>query len=166
MSNRNLVDSNFKFQRKKNKDGGEGKGANDKVTTSKIGRGGIGKKPSEEEDDQDGANDPNKKQRRDSEISKEGEEDKDDVGLDHNKMLKDIKISNNKLNMVTLSVILVFLTYFATCFGVSLSYLGQIKDNVEINTQLYSEQPALQYTYLYFLTDILLDDQISSEVDL
>lgn len=127
------------------------------MTTSKIARGGIGKKPSEEEDEQDGVGDPSKK-RRDSENSKEGEEDKDDGGLDHNKMLKDIKISNNKLNMITLSVILVFLTYFATCFGVSLSYLSQIKDNVEIDTQLYSEQPALQYTYLYFLTDILLDD--------
>ena len=46
--------------------------------------------------------------------------------MDHNKMLKDIKISNNKLNFVTLTVILVFLTYFSTCFGVSISYLNQI----------------------------------------
>jgi len=44
--------------------------------------------------------------------------------LDHNKMLKDIKVSNNKLNMITLSVIVVFLTYFSTCFGISLNYLG------------------------------------------
>jgi hypothetical protein len=89
----------------------------------------------------------------------DGEEDlnEEEAGLDHNKMLKDIKISNNKLNMVTLSVIMVFLTYFSTCFGVSLSYLGQIKSQIETNTKLYSEQPALQYTYLYFLTDLLLD---------
>jgi hypothetical protein len=40
--------------------------------------------------------------------------------MDHNKMLKDIKISNNKLNIVTLSVIFVFLTYFSVCFGISL----------------------------------------------
>jgi len=72
-------------------------------------------------------------------------------------MLKDIKISNNKLNMVTLSVILIFLAYFSTCFGVSLQYLSQINSQIQTNTQLYSEQPALQYTYLYFLTDILLD---------
>ncbi len=44
--------------------------------------------------------------------------------LDHNKMLKDIKVSNNKLNMITLSVIVVFLTYFSTCFGISLNYLS------------------------------------------
>lgn len=72
-------------------------------------------------------------------------------------MLKDIKISNNKLNMVTLSVIVVFLTYFSTCFGVSLNYLDTIRGQIETNTKLYSEQPALEYTYLYFLTDILLD---------
>jgi hypothetical protein len=77
--------------------------------------------------------------------------------LDHNKMLKDIKVSNNKLNMITLSVIVVFLTYFSTCFGISLKYLSEIQGYVETNTKLYSEQPALQYTYLYFLTDILLD---------
>jgi hypothetical protein len=41
-------------------------------------------------------------------------------------MLKDIKVSNNKLNMITLSVIIVFLTYFSTCFGISLNYLSQI----------------------------------------
>lgn len=72
-------------------------------------------------------------------------------------MLKEIKISNNKLNMVTLAVISIFLTYFSTCFGVSLSYLDQISSSVTTNTQLYSEPPALEYTYLYFLTDILLD---------
>lgn len=48
----------------------------------------------------------------------------EDASLDHNKMLKDIKVSNNKLNMVTLGVILVFLTYFSTCFGISLNYLS------------------------------------------
>jgi hypothetical protein len=47
-----------------------------------------------------------------------------DQALDHNKMLKDIKVSNNKLNMITLSVIVVFLTYFSACFGVSLKYLN------------------------------------------
>lgn len=72
-------------------------------------------------------------------------------------MLKDIKISNNKLNMITLSVIVVFLTYFSTCFGVSINYLNSIRGQIETNTKLYSEQPALEYTYLYFLTDILLD---------
>lgn len=64
------------------------------------------------------------KQRKESENSKEGEDGDKENALDHNKMLKDIKISNNKLNMVTLTVILVFLTYFSTCFGVSLSYLN------------------------------------------
>jgi hypothetical protein len=56
---------------------------------------------------------------------KEGGED-GEQGLDHNKMLKDIKVSNNKLNMITLSVIVVFLTYFSICFGISLNYLGKI----------------------------------------
>ena len=64
--------------------------------------------------------------RKDSENSKEGESEEKDGSLDHNKMLKDIKISNNKLNMVTLSVILIFLTYFSVCFGVSMNYLNQI----------------------------------------
>ena len=77
-------------------------------------------------------------------------------------MLKDIKVSNNKLNMVTLGVILIFLTYFSTCFGISLNYLSQIQTYVSTQTKLYSEQPALEYTYLYFLTDILLDDTSAS----
>jgi len=72
-------------------------------------------------------------------------------------MLKDIKISNNKLNIVTLTVILLFLAYFSACFGVSINYLNTIANQVTTNAQLYQEQPALQYTYLYFLTDILLD---------
>lgn len=100
----------------------------------------------------------NNGERRESENSKDGNEEEDkDNSLDHNKMLKDIKISNNKLNMITLSVIVVFLTYFSTCFGVSLNYLNNIRSQIETNTKLYSEQPALEYTYLYFLTDILLD---------
>ena len=78
--------------------------------------------------------------------------------MDHNKMLKDIKISNNKLNFVTLTVILVFLTYFSTCFGVSISYLNQISSQINTDIQLYSQEPALEYTYLYFLTDLLLDN--------
>lgn len=67
-----------------------------------------------------------------SENHKEGEDDKgehgehDDASLDHNKMLKDIKVSNNKLNMVTFGVIIIFLAYFSTCFGISLNYLSQI----------------------------------------
>ena len=64
--------------------------------------------------------------------------------MDHNKMLKDIKISNNKLNFVTLTVILVFLTYFSTCFGVSVSYLNQISSQIKTNILLYSEEPALE----------------------
>jgi hypothetical protein len=80
-------------------------------------------------------------------------------------MLKDIKVSNNKLNMITLSVIIVFLTYFSTCFGISLNYLSQIETYVEDNTKLYSEQPALQYTYLYFLTDILLDKNSTTQYE-
>lgn len=120
------------------------------------------------EEDGSSANEP---KRKDSEHSKaggglegEGEDpDKDDGALDHNKMLKDIKISNNKLNLITLTVILVFLTYFSTCFGVSLQYLNQIRAQVQTNTELYSEQPALQYSYLYFLTDILLDNSATTE---
>ena len=54
----------------------------------------------------------------------EGQGEDGEQALDHNKMLKDIKVSNNKLNMITLSVIVVFLTYFSTCFGISLNYLG------------------------------------------
>ncbi len=142
ISNRGLIDQSLKFgpsRKKKNK----------KSSGPKI----YSKRHTE--------NDSDAKKRKDSENSKEGEvtnEDDKDASLDHNKMLKDIKISNNKLNMVTLSVILVFLTYFSTCFGISLSYLNQIQSQVQTNTQLYSEQPALQYTYLYFLTDILLDN--------
>lgn len=40
--------------------------------------------------------------------------------MEHSKMLKEIKIGNNKLNIITLSVILVYLVYFSTCFGISL----------------------------------------------
>jgi hypothetical protein len=65
--------------------------------------------------------------------------DAEDASLDHNKMLKDIKVSNNKLNMVTLGVILVFLTYFSTCFGISLNYLSQIDSYVTTQTKLYAE---------------------------
>lgn len=112
-------------------------------------------------------NQQNNAERRDSENSKgENEEEEKDNSLDHNKMLKDIKISNNKLNMVTLSVIVVFLTYFSTCFGVSLNYLNSIRGQVETNTKLYSEQPALEYTYLYFLTDILLDNAENTEEEM
>lgn len=84
-------------------------------------------------------NDEDGQQRRESENSKEGDDSDKDNSLDHNKMLKDIKISNNKLNMVTLSVIVVFLTYFSTCFGVSLNYLNEISNQVDTNTKLYSE---------------------------
>jgi|LauGreDrversion4_2_1035121.scaffolds.fasta_scaffold332189_1 hypothetical protein len=64
----------------------------------------------------------------------EEEKEEDDGSLDHNKMLKEIKISNNKLNLITLSVILIFLAYFSTCFGVSISYLNQISNQVSTNT--------------------------------
>jgi hypothetical protein len=40
--------------------------------------------------------------------------------MEQSKMLKDIKISNNKLNITTLAVILIYLIYFSTCFGISL----------------------------------------------
>jgi hypothetical protein len=36
---------------------------------------------------------------------------------------------------------------------------------VSTNTKLYSEQPALEYTYLYFLTDILLDATATTELE-
>ncbi len=94
----------------------------------------------------------------------EEEKEEDDGSLDHNKMLKEIKISNNKLNLITLSVILIFLAYFSTCFGVSISYLNQISNQVSTNTQLYSESPTLQYSYLYFLKDILLDNSTNSDL--
>jgi len=80
-----------------------------------------------------------------SDNHQEGAEDKgengdaEDASLDHNKMLKDIKVSNNKLNMVTLGVILIFLTYFSTCFGISLNYLSQIDSYVTTQTKLYAE---------------------------
>jgi hypothetical protein len=80
-----------------------------------------------------------------SDNHQEGADDKgdngdgDDASLDHNKMLKDIKVSNNKLNMVTLGVILIFLTYFSTCFGISLNYLSQIDSYVTTQTKLYAE---------------------------
>jgi hypothetical protein len=45
--------------------------------------------------------------------------------------------------MVTLSVILIFLAYFSTCFGISLNYLSQIQGYVDSHTKLYSETPAL-----------------------
>ena len=139
-SNRQLVESSFKFNnggisRKRKK---KGTTIPDEEQPYKIDK--QGKKvyfnsnalvkSKRTEEDIDGV-----KKRRDSENSKEGEgEEEKDGSLDHNKMLKDIKISNNKLNMVTLSVILIFLTYFATCFGVSLSYLNQISSQVTTNT--------------------------------
>lgn len=54
--------------------------------------------------------DDTKKRKNSDESIEEGEDDHSQ-SLDRDKMLKDIKISNNKLNVVTLSVILVFLTF-------------------------------------------------------
>ena len=180
VSNRGLVDNSFNFQRKKKRAAAE---ATDEAKGGKQGvmkggakggssmaseKGAVGKRPLPHPMNQpkpiakQGGDDEDSSQRRESENSKEGEDADKDNSLDHNKMLKDIKISNNKLNMVTLSVIVIFLTYFSTCFGVSLNYLNDISNQVDTNTKLYSEQPALEYTYLYFLTDILLDNSAKS----
>ena len=47
--------------------------------------------------------------------------------MEQSKMLKEIKIGNNKLNIILLAVILIYLTYFSTCFGISLQYLSMLK---------------------------------------
>jgi hypothetical protein len=86
-----------------------------------------------------------------SDNHQEGAEDKgengdaEDASLDHNKMLKDIKVSNNKLNMVTLGVILIFLTYFSACFGISLNYLSQIDSYVTTLKSWSDNLALLQY---------------------
>jgi len=54
--------------------------------------------------------------------------------MDQSKMLKQIKIGNNRLNIITLAVIAIYLTYFSTCFGISLQYLSMIKDQITMNT--------------------------------
>lgn len=86
--------------------------------------------------------------------------------MEQNKMLKNVKISNNKLNITTLAVILIYLAYFTTCFGISLQYLSEIKTQISMNTQLYSMAPTLQYSYLYFMNDLLSDNSTTPPSDL
>ena len=75
------------------------------------------------------------------EVSKQGKNSDDDEDKqetkEQDKILTGIKISNNKLNLTTFGVIVLFLTYFSVCFGVSLKYMNQINGYITTYTHLY-----------------------------
>jgi hypothetical protein len=126
-TNRKLVEKKSEFNRKKK---GNTMQFNKSQMSSNFNKSGK----QEDHEEEDGSDN-----HKDETDDKGDNGDAEDSSLDHNKMLKDIKVSNNKLNMVTLGVILVFLTYFSTCFGISLNYLSQIDSYVTTQTKLYAE---------------------------
>ncbi|CDW76577.1 pas domain s-box family protein [Stylonychia lemnae] len=84
-------------------------------------------------------------------------------GIDKNKMFKDIKVQNSKINMITLFVIMIFISYFATSFAVNRNYIDDIQEGIDYQYELYSEKHSLQYVFLYFVQELMQNTVLTYE---
>eukprot|EP00347_Sterkiella_histriomuscorum_P019286 403342226 len=81
-------------------------------------------------------------------------------GMDKNKMFKDIKVKNSKINLITLLVIFLFISYFATSFIVNNKFITEIHESIDYQYELYQEKHSIQYAFLYFIAQVMKNQTI------
>jgi hypothetical protein len=79
----------------------------------------------------------------------------DEGEIDKEKMFKQIRVKNNRINTVTLSVILCFLAYFSFSFGINHIYVDDLRNAINDVNEIYSLHPTYLNTFFVFMYDVI-----------